>query len=172
MCQREKGAKQDDSPCASDEGIDWKSGDRREYLKVQTHALFTSLYLDDEQGYKHTAQPPLLHSLASAWRQYILNMPKITPGRNKWVSISDSQPTAVAPSLSVLLTFSLSSLSSHHFISPFSCYTPSVVLIPNVLPLAHPFFIPIHSFVLLHLLVSMDQLSSCRIYICCSHSCL
>lgn len=113
MCQREKGAKQDDSPCASDEGTDWKSGGRREHLKVQTHALFTSLYLDDEQGYKRTAQPPLLYSLASAWRQYILNMPKITPGRNKWVSISDSHPTAVGS-----LPLRASNLPSLFFVLP------------------------------------------------------
>lgn len=69
-------------------------------------------------------------------------------------------------SLSVPLTFSLCSLSSHlpppphHFISPLSFYSPSVILTQNVPLSAHPFLIPIHFFVLLHLSVSVDQLSS------------
>lgn len=87
------------------------------------------------------------------------------------VSISWFSPSASAPSLSVPLTFSLFSLSSHlpppphHFISPFSFYSPSVILMQNALPSAHPCLVPIHFFVLLHLSVSIDQLSSYRIYI-------
>lgn len=68
MCQGERSGKEDDSPCASDKGTDWKSGSRREHLNplkyTHTHT-FTSLYLDDEWRYKHTPQPVY----SAVWRR-------------------------------------------------------------------------------------------------------
>lgn len=113
----ERSRKEDDSPPASDGGTGWESGSRSEHLNTLTHAHMhasctrcTGLYLDDKWRYKrihHTAR--LLCCLAGAWRQYILNLPKIKLSRNQRVSIPDSHYLASASSLlRMSLTFSLS----------------------------------------------------------------
>ncbi len=120
-----------------------------------------------------------LCSLVTAWRQNI-NLPRIKIGRNKQVSISDSQPSARTPSFLLLLRREEKCLlsSTLPLCPPFSqSLHPSFSFCsPSVFPKYSSFSSSLSRLSTLlsptSLVSSIDQLSSYRIYILCAPSCL